>query len=135
MTTKERGATPCEVTPHGTTAQADITTPAPEVEVPRGAYHPLTWRGADPQQQDGDQAQQIPDTKTPDPVAGWHALGDLARKAKKPFRGKHKRNSRRDAVASKRHQAGIADFELIAITAWLIVVLCAAAELIGRALQ
>jgi hypothetical protein len=130
MTQKERGATPCEVTPHGTTAQADITTPAPEVEVPRGAYHPLTWRGT-PAVQDGDQAQQIPDTKTPDPVAGWHALADQARKAQKPFRGKHKRNSRRDAVASKRMQAGGATldalclaagvFWLAAVCAWLVL--------------
>jgi len=116
MTQKERGATPCEVTPHGTTAQADITTPAPEVEVPRGAYHPLTWRGT-PAVQDGDQAQQIPDTKTPDPVAGWHALADQARKAQKPFRGKHKRNSRRDAVASKRMQAGGATLDALCLAA------------------
>ena len=135
MTKEKKGAAPFENAPHGTTARADITTPAPEVEAPRGAYHPLTWRGADPQQPAADQAQQIPDTKTPDPVAGWHALADQARKAQKPFRGKHKRNSRRDAVASKRHQAGIADFELIVITVWLVVVLCAAAEAIGRALQ
>lgn len=134
MTEKERGATPCEVTPHGTTAQADITTPAAEVEAPRGAYHPLTWRGT-PAVQDADQAQQTPTEKTPDPLLGWHQLGDQARKAKKPFRGKHKRNARRDALANKRHQAGIADFELIVITVWLVVVLCAAAEAIGRALQ
>ncbi len=124
MTEKERGATPCEVTPHGTTAQADITTPAAEVEVPRGAYHPLTWRGT-PAVQDGDQAQQIPDTKTPDPVAGWHALADQARKAQKPFRGKHRRNSRREAIASKRHQAGGATLDAMCLAAgvfWLATV-------------
>jgi hypothetical protein len=125
MTQKERGATPCEVTPHGTTAQADITTPAPEVEVPRGAYHPLTWRGT-PAVQDGDQAPQIPDTKTPDPLLGWHQLGDPARKAQKPFRGKHRRNARREAVASKRHQGGISTFDMLAhlaLGAWLATVL------------
>ena len=129
MTQKERGATPCEVTPHGTTAQADITTPAPEVEA-RALYNPLTWRGADPQQQDGDQAQ-TPETKSPDPLLGWHQLGDPARKAQKPFRGKHKRNSRREAIASKRHQAGGATldamclaagvFWLATVCAWLLV--------------
>jgi hypothetical protein len=131
MTAKERGATPCEVTPHGTTAQADITTPAPEVEVPRGAYHPLTWRGTEVQQQDADQAQQTPTEKTPDPLLGWHQLGDPARKAQKLPRGKHRRNARREAVASKRHQAGGATldamclaagvFWLATVCAWLLV--------------
>lgn len=130
--TKEKGAAPFENAPHGTTAQVDSTTPAQEVEAPRGAYHPLSWRT--PEVQDGDQAPQIPDTKTPDPVTGWYALADQARKAQKPFRGKAKRNARRDALAAKRHQGGAADFELIVITAWIVVVLCAAAEAIGRAL-
>lgn len=122
MSEKERGATSCEVTPHGTTAQADITTPAPEVEAPRGAYHPLSWRT--PAVQDGDQAQQIPDTKTPDPVAGWHALGDQARKAQKLPRGKHRRNARREAVASKRMQAGGATLDAMCLAAgvfWLAI--------------
>lgn len=134
MTAKERGATPCEVTPHGTTAQADITTPAAEVEA-RALYNPLTWRTPEVQQQDADQAQQTPTEKTPDPLLGWHQLGDPARKAQKPFRGKVKRNARRAALQAKRHQGGAADFELVVITAWIVVVLCAAAEAIGRALQ
>ena len=134
MTIEKKGATPFENAPHGATAQADITTPAAEVEA-RALYNPLTWRTPEVQQQDADQAQQTPTEKTPDPVTGWYALADQARKAQKLPRGKHRRNARREAIASKRMQAGIADFELIAITAWLIVVLCAAAELIGRALQ
>lgn len=128
MTKEKKGAAPFENAPHGTTAQADITTPAPEVEVPRGAYHPLTWRGT-PAVQDGDQAQQIPDTKTPDPLLGWHALAAPA-KAKLP-RGKGRRNARREAVASKRHQAGGATldamclaagvFWLASVCAWLVL--------------
>ncbi len=117
MTRKERGATPCEVTPHGTTAQADITTPVREVEVPRGAYHPLTWRGADPQQQDGDGACRN---------SGTPQLADQARKAQKPFRGKAKRNARRAALQAKRHQAGISTFDILAhlaFGAWLATVL------------
>lgn len=131
MTIEKKGATPFENAPHGATAQADITTPAAEVEA-RALYNPLTWRGTEVQQQDADQAQ-TQETKTPDPLLGWHALAAPA-KAKLP-RGKHRRNARREAVANKRHQAGIADFELIVITVWLVVVLCAAAEAIGRALQ
>ncbi len=128
MTAKERGATPCEVTPHGTTAQADITTPAAEVEA-RALYNPLTWRT--PAVQDADQAQQTPTEKTPDPLLGWHQLGDQARKAQKLPRGKHRRNARREAVASKRMQAGDATldamclaagvFWLASVCAWLLV--------------
>lgn len=127
MTKEKKGAAPFENAPHGTTAQADITTPAPEVEAPRGAYHPLTWRT--PEVQDGDQAPQIPDTKTPDPLLGWHALAAPA-KAKLP-RGKGRRNARREAVASKRHQAGGATldamclaagvFWLASVCAWLVL--------------
>ena len=122
MTIEKKGATPFENAPHGATAQADITTPAAEVEVPRGAYHPLTWRGT-PAVQDGDQAQQIPDTKTPDPLLGWHALAAPA-KAKLP-RGKHRRNARREAVASKRHQGGGATLDALCLAAgvfWLATV-------------
>lgn len=129
MTKEKKGAAPFENAPHGTTAQADVTTPAPEVEAPRGAYHPLSWRT--PEVQDGDQAQQIPDTKTPDPLVAWHALADQARKGQKPFRGKVKRNARRDALANKRMQAGGATldamclaagvFWLASVCAWLLV--------------
>lgn len=125
MTRKEKGAVPFETTPHGTTAQHNSITPAQEVEA-RALYNPLTWRGADPQQQDADQAQQIPTEKTPDPLLGWHQLADQARKAQKPFRGKHKRNSRREAIASKRHQGGISGFDVLAhlaLGAWLATVL------------
>ena len=124
MAAKEKGAVPFETTPSGTTAQADSTTPVREVEAPRGAYHPLSWRT--PEVQDGDQAPQIPDTKTPDPLLGWHQLGDQAREAQKPFRGKHKRNSRREAIASKRHQGGISAIDVLAhlaLGAWLATVL------------
>ena len=133
MTIEKKGATPFENAPHGATAQADITTPAAEVEA-RALYNPLTWRTPEVQQQDADQAQQTPTEKTPDPLLGWHQLGDPARKAQKLPRGKHRRNARREAIANKRHQAGIADFELIVITVWLVVVLCAAAEALGRVL-
>jgi hypothetical protein len=128
MTIEKKGATPFENAPHGATAQADITTPAAEVEA-RALYNPLTWRGTEVQQQDADQAQQIPDTKTPDPLLGWHALAAPA-KAKLP-RGKGRRNARREAVASKRHQAGGATldamclaagvFWLATVCAWLLV--------------
>ena len=117
MTRKEKGATPCEVTPSGTTAQADSTTPAAEVEA-RALYNPLTWRT--PEVQDADQAPQ-----TPDPVAGWHALADQARKAQKLPRGKHRRNARREAVASKRMQAGGATLDALCLAAgvfWLATV-------------
>lgn len=123
MTAKEKGAVPFETTPSGTTAQADSTTPVREVEAPRGAYHPLSWRT--PEVQDGDQAPQIPDTKTPDPLLGWHQLGDPARKAQKPFRGKAKRNARREAIASKRHQGGGATLDALCLAAgvfWLATV-------------
>lgn len=126
MTAKEN-APVFETEAPSATAPLDSTPDAPR-ETTRPLFHALTWRGADPQQQDGDEAPQ-----TPDPLLGWHALAAPA-KAKLP-RGKHRRNARREAIASKRHQAGIADFELIAITAWLVVVLCAAAEAIGRVLQ
>jgi hypothetical protein len=85
--------------------------------------------------QDGDQAQQIPDTKTPDPVAGWHALADQARKAQKPFRGKHKRNSRRDAVASKRMQAGGATLDALCLAAGVFWVAAVCAWLVLEVLQ
>jgi len=130
MTIEKKGATPFENAPHGATAQADITTPAAEVEA-RALYNPLTWRGTEVQQQDADQAQQTPTEKTPDPLLGWHQLGDPARKAQKLPRGKHRRNARREAVASKRHQAGGATldamclaagvFWLASVCAWLVL--------------
>ena len=114
----------CETEAPNATAPLDSTPEAPR-ETTRPLFHALTWRGT-PAVQDGDQAQQIPDTKTPDPVAGWHALGDQARKAQKPFRGKAKRNARRAALQAKRHQAGISTFDILAhlaLGAWLATVL------------
>ena len=126
MTNEKKGAAPFENAPHGTTAQADITTPAAEVEA-RALYNPLTWRTPEVP----DQAQQTPTEKTPDPLLGWHQLGDPARKAQKPFRGKVKRNARRAALQAKRHQAGGATldalclaagvFWLASVCAWLLV--------------
>ena len=121
---KEKGAVPFEDAPPSATAQADSTTPAPEREI-RPLFHALTWRTPEAQQQDGDQAQ-TQETKTPDPLLGWHQLGDPARKAQKPFRGKAKRNARREAIASKRHQGGISTFDMLAhlaLGAWLATVL------------
>lgn len=123
MTIEKKGATPFENAPHGATAQADITTPVREVEAPRGAYHPLSWRT--PEVQDGDQAPQIPD-----PVVGWHAL---AAPAKAKMRGKTRRNARRDALAAKRHQAGGATLDALCLAAgifWLATVLLWAWEVL-----
>lgn len=125
MTAKEN-APVCETEAASATAQANITTPAQEVEA-RALYNPLTWRGEDPQQQDGDQAQ-TQEKKTPDLLLGWHAL---AAPAKAKMRGKTRRNARRDALAAKRHQAGGATldalclaagvFWLASVCAWLVV--------------
>ena len=127
---KEKGAVPFETTPPSATAPAHDTPDAPR-ETTRPLFHALTWRGTEVQQQDADQAQQTPTEKTPDPLLGWHQLGDPARKAQKLPRGKHRRNARREAIASKRHQGGGATldalclaagvFWLASVCAWLVL--------------
>ncbi len=122
MTAKEKGAVPFETTPPSATAPAHDTPDAPR-ETTRPLFHALTWRGTEVQQQDADQAQ-TQETKTPDPLLGWHALAAPA-KAKLP-RGKAKRNARRAALQAKRHQAGISTFDILAhlaLGAWLATVL------------
>lgn len=121
MTAKEKGAVPFETTPPSATAPAHDTPDAPR-ETTRPLFHALTWRGTEVQQQDADQAQ-TQETKTPDPLLGWHALAAPA-KAKLP-RGKHRRNARREAVASKRHQGGGATLDALCLAAgvfWLATV-------------
>lgn len=115
MTTKENA--PAMTEAQSTTAQPNSNT-SPERETIRPLFHALTWRGAD-------QAQQIPEAKTTDPLVGWHQLADQARKAQTPFRGKAKRNARRDAIANKRMQGGNAIIDAMLLAAgvsWLFAV-------------
>jgi hypothetical protein len=124
---EKENAPVCETEAPSATAPAHDTPDAPR-ETTRPLFHALTWRGTEVQQQDADQAQ-TPTEKTPDPVAGWHALAAPA-KAKLP-RGKGRRDARRAALQAKRHQAGGATldamclaagvFWLASVCAWLLV--------------